>query len=764
MRFRLTLVSLALPALLSGAVACRNQDRDAAPAASARLQPVAPPQSLGGASDQTNVLDLLDTCDVSHRGLSIDVGSEASQTQRIFAQSFEKDVTPLRHGGGSFAEITARSIDYQFYLSEPLDALYVSLRARGRRSGHLAVYVDGKRLGSAKLATEEARVVNFKLMNAALAPGRHEVGLRLSAGERGSDGAYAEIEWLRLTSPDAADDQYAAPTFKDIISDVVLQKRPRRSIALRDQSTVRCPLWPSADTRLKSWLGFWGEGSGRAELRVVRQGGEVVTLEQRQIEGGENASWNAIDVPLGRYAGELVALEFAVRDAAGVGRVAFGDPALVRGRTEAAHVPPASTVVLVVMSGLRRSSVPPWGSVAQLPAFAELVRSGTAFTNFRAPSSVPGAVLASMLTGVSPRVHSLEDQAARLPLSVHTINEAFKQASGHAAMFTGVPTSFPAFGFNRFWDTHEAVSPVSDEPGHAPFTLAEAWLKRDVEAAPEARRFVLIHARGVHPPWDVPKEEADLMKPEEYDGVADTRRGGIALGNLRAHARGTSRRLTNDDWTRLRALELAALKKQDSAFAHLAKTMQQLGLWEDALVMVAGDVAAGEPPAIPYHPAGPLDEGRLYVPLLIKFPGRQLAGKEVGVPATAVDIAPTVLTALGLEAPEVTEGEDLFSLAAGRVSLGGRPLWATLGPAFATRLGPWRLSGQLGETPHLCELGVDPACVDNLFEKRGFAANSLWKWTYLAEQAARSQQLATREPASIDPETSAALAVWGDVQ
>src|SRR5688572_184159 len=340
MRFRAALASLAL---LLGAVACRDEEREATPAASARPLPAAPAPALGTGSDQTSLLDLLETCDVSHRGLSIDLGSPAAQTQRIFAQSFEKDVTPLRHGGGSFAEITTRSVDYQFYLSEPLEALYVSLRARGKRAGHLAVYVDGKRLGSAKLAPDEARVVNFKLSNAALAPGRHQVGLRLSAGERGSEGAFAEIEWLRLTSPDEADDQYAAPTVKDIVSDVVLEKRPRRSIALRDQSTVRCPLWPSPDTRLKSWLGFWGEGSGRAELRVVRQGGEVVTLEQRQIEGGETAGWGAIDVSLGRFAGELVALELTVRDANGGGRVAFGDPALVRARAEAARVPPATS-------------------------------------------------------------------------------------------------------------------------------------------------------------------------------------------------------------------------------------------------------------------------------------------------------------------------------------------------------------------------------------------------------------------------------------
>lgn len=753
----------AISLLFCGAVLTACHDDEPTPAASARAEGTPGVVAPRREPETLSLLDLLDTCEVSHRGLSIDLGSVAAETQRSFGQAFNKDVTPVRLGGGTFAELSERAVDYQFWLTDPLDALYVSVRVRGRRAGHLAVYVDGKRLGSARLEQNEARVANFKLSHAELAPGRHSLGLRLSRGDRGSEGPYAEVEWIRLTSPDAADDQYAAPTFKDMISDVVLQKRPRRSIALRDHSVVRCPIWPAADTRLKLWLGFWGKGSGRAEVRVVRQGGEAVTLEQREIEGGDEATWTPVDLALGRYAGELVALEFGVRQATGTGRVAFGDPELLRNKS-ASDAVNANTVVLVVMAGLRRASLPPWGSLPSLPGFGELVRVGTAFTNYRAPSTVPAAALASMLTGVSPRGHSVEDQSARLPKAVHTINEALKQASGHAAMFTGAPTSFPAFGFDRAWDEQETISPVSDEPAHAPFQQAEAWLKRNFERVPEARRFVLIHSRGAHPPWDVTKEEAAQMKPEEYDGPVDARRGGIALGNLRASHRRASRRLGTDDWTRLRALELAALKKQDAAFSHLVRTLQQLNLWEASLVMVVGDVAAGEPPQVPYYPAGDLEESRLFVPLLVKFPERHLAGKEVGVPVTAVDLAATILAAFGLEAPPGAEGLDLYELARGRLPLAGRPLVATLGPAFATRLGPWRLSGQLGETPRLCELAVDPACVNNVFEERGFVASSLWKWTYLTEREARLRASVTREPASIDPETSAALAVWGDLQ
>ncbi len=723
----------------------------------------AKPALARSASERLDVLELLDTCDVSHKGHDIDVGSVAAETQRTFSQAFEKDVVPVQHGAESFAEILSRSVDYEFWLSEPLEQLYVSARVRGRRSGRMAVYIDNKRLGSGRLKPGEARVVSFKLSNTELAQGRHRLGIRLSRGNRHAEGPYAEIEWVRL-SPDDANDQYAAPTLKDMVADVVLQNRPRRAIALRTRSSVRCPIWPATDAHLKLWLGFWGKGSGHAEIRVLRQGQPPVSLEQRELKGGDTAGWSQLDIPLGRFAGELVGLEFAVSEASGVGRVAFGEPTLTRGTDQPSRVPQAKTVILTVLSGLRRVSLPPWGSAAKLPAFGEFVRAGTAFTNYRAPSTVPAAALASMLSGMAPRAHSLEDQAARLPKTVLTINEALKQASGHAAMFTGVPTSFPAFGFDGFWDEQAALSPVTDEPAHAPFDLASAWIKKDLERAPDAKRFVLIHARGAHPPWDIPKDEAAKLKPEEYDGAIDPRRGAIAIAHVRGRTRRSSRRLDADDWTRLRELETVALKKQDAALSSLVTNLRRLGIWETTLLIIVGDVGAGEPPDVPYDPAGPLAEARLHVPLLVKFPGRHLAGKEVAVPTTAVDIAATVFEALRLEKPKAVEGRDLFALASGDLPIAGRPRWATLGTKFATRIGHWRLFGRLGDEPQLCNLAVDPACVNDVFASQGLIGNSLWKWTYLAEKRARDQQSVTREPASIDKDTTAALAVWGDLQ
>jgi hypothetical protein len=181
-----------------------------------------------------------------------------------------------------------------------------------------------------------------------------------------------------------------------------------------------------------------------------------------------------------------------------------------------------------------------------------------------------------------------------------------------------------------------------------------------------------------------------------------------------------------------------------------------------------GDVAPGEPPEVPYDPAGALEESRLLVPLLVKFPRGELGGKEVGSAVTAVDVWRTIMDALGLKVPEGAASVDLYDVAVGREPLQGRALVATLGNHYATRAGMWLLSGDFGRPPRLCQLDVDPACVADVFDRHALAGDALWRWTFDSESppdstAPRALPLQRREPASIDPDTAAALTVWGDL-
>jgi hypothetical protein len=84
---------------------------------------------------------------------------------------------------------------------------------------------------------------------------------------------------------------------------------------------------------------------------------------------------------------------------------------------------------------------------------------------------------------------------------------------------------------------------------------------------------------------------------------------------------------------------------------------------------------------------------------------------------------------------------------------------------YSTRLGSWLLHGELGRTPKLCALDIDPACAADLFSERTIAARATWLGALVAESARAPTELgsAERTPVDLDAETRAALTVWGDI-
>jgi len=419
-------------------------------------------------------------------------------------------------------------------------------------------------------------------------------------------------------------------------------------------------------------------------------------------------------------------------------------------------------VVVVIAAGLDRRRVPPWGPIGKLSALGHLARQATAFTRYRAPTTVPAGVLASLLTGLLPHAHTVEDPAARLPATASTISRIVKQSSGRTAFFTGVPTSFASFGFDAGWDRFEAFSPVQDTPASAPLQQAASWLGQELEGAEPPRLFLVVQVRGGHPPWDLSKEEVARLPPEEYGGILDSRRGGIVLEKLRTSRLG-AHKLPEEEWVRLRALQDAALLKQDAALGELIDVLERARVWDQTLFVFCGDVATGDPPVLPYEPAGRLTEDRLLVPLLVKFPGARPEPKESPAPVSAPDVTLTILDALGLDAPRGVVGYDLMRAAAGQEPPAGRAQVATLGTHYATRVGSWLLSGEFGKVPSLCRLDVDPACVTDARDENPIAAQAAWRFTYQALVTPGPPGAPTREPAAVDPDTGAALTVWGDL-
>ncbi len=764
----------ALASLIWMPIACRSRADSAAPSAAVSATFATPVSStnleatppLASARDRFDVIPNLSWCEVDHAGLVLDLGSPAVAAYSGFGATRSSDSEDVERDGQTFVRAYGRVLRYDFWLDDESSGTSVSLRVRGGAAKWLAVSIDDKKLGSIRPSSDETRVVPLPPLSANLSRGRHRLKLVFSGAPHGLRPIQGEIDWVRIGARSEDVTSYAAPTLSDLVGDVVLNGAPKRALVLAPPSTVRCWLRPSSDARLKVAVGFWGAGRGSAEVRVVADGDEPIVLQTKRLNGGDGASWTPLAADLAPFAGKVIGLEFRAPEGSRGGRVAFGDPSIARKTPAPVGSPRAKYSILLIESGIDRRRVPPFGPTGNLPALGELGRLGTAFSGYRAPSVVVQSVVASLLTGLSPRTHRVEDPSSRIADSVRLLSEAVKEAGGRTAMFTGVPTTFAAFGFGVGWDTFDAISPVQDLPATESFSRALKWLEGEIDDEHPGPRLLVVHGRGSHPPWDLSREEVQSLKPEEYSGILDARRGGILLAGLRSRKQRLAHHLQEDDWIHLHALQDAALAKQDSVLEQLMLLLKRKGVWDQTLVAFAGDVSAGEPPELPFDPQGALDENRLAVPLVLKFPGGDLMGKEEPLPVSAPDVAATILTALGIPLPDYFEGVDLYAAAHGNVSVVTPPSLATGAGRYATRLGSWLLRGQLGKVPSLCAVDVDPACVNDVFDERSYAARALWLSTFRAEGSSLRSSVRPNEsvPAVLDPDTIAALTVWGDVR
>jgi hypothetical protein len=726
-------------------------------AAAAATHGAAPPERI-------DLLKELPRCEIEHLGRLFDFGG-TQPPLRGFATPQAEPPPSIDRGGDTFERLFARETVVDFWLDEPAPSLAVTVRLHPLLAKWLYVAIDEKRLGSQKLVAGETRTLSFPASSGNYARGRHRLSLRLSGAPRSSKEPIADLDWVRVGQTLESGSNYAAPTLSDVVSDVVLDNVPKRSIVLRAPSTVRCFLRPSADAKLRVGLGFWGNGRGTAEVALVSDEKPPRVLSTRKISGGDGGSFLPVSLDLAPAAGELVGLELRAVEGSKGGRVVFGDPMISRATAEIPQLPSARTVVLVVLSAVDRGRVPPWGPTAAMPALADLAKHAVVFSAHRAPSGVPAASFASLISGVSPAVHGIERPLDMLRPKLATVAKTLKEAGGRTALFTGVPTTFAPFGFGAGFDVFEVQSPVADFPATEPLARAQAFLEQELASGANAERLVVVALRGGHPPWDLTREETAALKPQEYSGILDPRRGGIVLGALREKSKKAARKIGDDDWIRLRALHDAALTKQDAALAKLIASLKSKGAWNDTLLVVTSDVGLGAGPEIPFDPAAPLTEDRLLLPLVVHFPGDALAGKEITLPTTAADVAATIQKALGLEPLPGTYG-DLFARGSGVASLTGDVDVSAEGMDYSARLGGWLMRGSAGKTPRLCASDIDPACINDLIDQRPAAARALWLATFdaAAKDARSAAQLGPRQRAEPDPDTLAALTVWGDLR
>jgi arylsulfatase A-like enzyme len=187
----------------------------------------------------------------------------------------------------------------------------------------------------------------------------------------------------------------------------------------------------------------------------------------------------------------------------------------------------------------------------------------------------------------------------------------------------------------------------TEEDWFAPqvFTMGSEFLKT---ADPGQPFFLMVDCFDPHEPWDPPEEYVSLYD-EGYDGPEPTVPEYSDAGWINER-----------ELERMRALYAAEVTLTDRWLGNFLETLDSTSFAQDTMLVLLSDhgVALGEHDATG-KPFWALWPELTDIPFFIRHPEGKGAGQTSDYYASTHDVAPTVLASLGVEVPDVMEGQDL---------------------------------------------------------------------------------------------------------
>jgi arylsulfatase A-like enzyme/predicted Zn-dependent protease len=391
-----------------------------------------------------------------------------------------------------------------------------------------------------------------------------------------------------------------------------------------------------------------------------------------------------------------------------------------REKQQAAPAASADTpIFLISIDTLRSDRLPVYGySAIATPAITALRQDAVLFE--RAFSHVPLTLPAhiSMFTGKLPSNHGVRDNIGYvLGPGQRTLAEVLKEqgysTGGAVSSYVLRNATGVARGFDFFDDELEfekaTLRTAAERNGDSTREALERWLR----ASTSRRVFGFLHLYEPHARYTPPPEHASA---DPYDGE---------------------------------------IRYADAIVGRFIATLKERGLYDDAMIVLLSD--HGE--ALGEH--GELDHGvflyreALQVPLLVKLPRGERAGETERRLSGLVDVMPTVLKRLGIDAG-ISDGTDLFAKVPAarhiyaetyfpRLHFGWHELHAVLDESYHYVDGP---------SPELYAYRADPGELRNVLNENRRAAFTL-------RGALEKQRKPFTEPAAVDPEDQRRLASLG---
>lgn len=453
------------------------------------------------------------------------------------------------------------------------------------------------------------------------------------------------------------------------------------------------------------------DGAGTAAARVTLRtaDGARRVLAEAPLSAGSLA----LDADLARHAGELVALDFAVEDAAGGGAAVTWRGLAVEGTERFAPAkriaPVRANVLIVLLDSLRADHLSSYGAPdGATPNLARLASQGVTFAAARAPSSWTKPSVASLLTSRPPWGHGVVAQNRVLPARLPYLPEILG-ANGWRTVGISATAQFSApygfaRGFGNLWDLWRAkdLEGITDPEARADWVWQHLIAPLAGGGAPF---FAYLHELDPHSPYEPPPAyESDAARHYAGRRIPSS---DDAIERMRRHPELYSA----EEIAWLNEMYRGEVAEMDAYVGRLLERLDESGRARDTLVILLSDHGEEFRDHRSVGHAHTVYEELLRVPLLMRLPGVLPAGLRVTQPVDLLDVAPTVLELVGVPTPPAMLGRSLLPLVFGG-SLPPRAILASSREPLRHSIawGHWKLvrDDAGGGSLHLYDLTGDP--------------------------------------------------------
>lgn len=295
--------------------------------------------------------------------------------------------------------------------------------------------------------------------------------------------------------------------------------------------------------------------------------------------------------------------------------------------TTAAHGGP---IVLISIDTLRADHLPAYGyRKVATPAIDALAADGLLFEQSwsHSPLTLPSHV--SILTGLLPFQHGVRDNLGfAVRTGEHTLARMLAERGFATGGFVSAYVMRKDTGIGQGFDTYDDRLPPSSpeiaigevqRDGADTVEAAEAWLDR----LRSSRFFLFLHLYEPHTPYAPPERFKQYLP---YDG------------------------------------EIAYA---DELVGRVIASLRNRGLYDDALIILLSDHGEGLGGHGEQEHGVFLYRETTHVPLIIKLPGGDRAGRRVATPVQHADLVPTILDKVRAPHPAGLRGRSLVPIFTG---------------------------------------------------------------------------------------------------